>query len=65
MIQFSYEQPLEGQKRLSGTYTIDGGVSYTFSLPIIYNNDIQDLTATEQKMTKAIETALETLAVEG
>ena len=65
MIQFSYEQPLEGQKRLSGTYTIDGGVSYTFSLPIVYNNDIQDLTATEQKMAKAIETALETLAVEG
>ena len=49
-ITLTYDTPVTGQDRLSGTVTFDTGTG-EFSCPIIYNAGTMDLSETEARMT--------------
>jgi len=57
-ITLTYDTPSEGQIRISGTYESEG-ISNYFSCPIIYSNEIQDLTATEARTKLSIQESLD------
>ena len=48
-IALTYDTPVTGQDRLSGTVTFDTGTG-EFSCPIIYNAGTMDLSETEARM---------------
>ena len=57
-ITLNYDTPAEGQARLSGTYEA-GETSGSFSCPIVYNAEGQDIITTEARTRLTIQESLD------
>ena len=57
-ITLNYDTPAEGQARLSGTYET-GEASGSFSCPIVYNAEGQDMITTEARTRLTIQESLD------
>jgi hypothetical protein len=57
-ITLNYDTPAEGQARLSGTYET-GEASGSFSCPIVYNAEGQDIITTEARTRLTIQESLD------
>ena len=57
-ITLNYDTPAEGQARLSGTYETDEA-SGSFSCPIVYSAEGQDIITTEARTRLTIQESLD------
>jgi len=57
-IILNYDTPAEGQVRLAGTYEA-GEVSGSFSCPVVYNTEGQDMVTTEARTRLTIQESLD------
>jgi len=57
-IILNYDTPSESQTRLSGTYEA-GETSGSFSCPIVYNDEGQDMVTTEARTRLTIQESLD------
>lgn len=64
-IQLNYDQPIEGQEQLFGSYTLGDGVLCTFRTPIVYTDGVIDIAATESNLLEVINQDLEVRAILG
>ena len=61
-ITLNYDTPAEGQARLSGTYEA-GETSGSFSCPIVYNDERQDMVTTEARTRLTIQESVDSQAI--
>ena len=57
-IILNYDTPAEGQVRLAGTYE-SGETSGSFSCPVLYNAEGQDMVTTEARTRLTIQESLD------